>query len=373
MIQNVPAGGLYQLELIRSDSDSQWIENGERGQTVSHFGVGDIYFIAGQSNAAGTGLGTRYDAPMLGVSNLRYLEKWELAVHPLKDRHSPFLAFAKKLYRNVHIPVGLCNFAVGGVPISRWILSKQGDLFRQMTSVAAEKGLTPKAILWYQGCSDTGNPDYEADFREFVEETRKAFRNDELPIYTFQLNSHLDSRKDIAQYSGKWDRIREIQRTAPYRFHDVYVIPTIDAQMSDGIHNRRADNVMLGERLANYVLRYSYGKEYYPIAPELSEVIADGKEITLTFKNIVSRLMTFHADGNDIPIGIEDENGKNPIVSIAEDIDRLNLVCEREFQGDVFVSCQCGARNRSYIHDLGTSMPTCVFYKVKAQKASKNG
>ena len=67
---------------------------------------------------------------------------------------------------------------------------------------------------------------------------------------------------------------------------------------------------MLGERLANYVLRYSYGKEYYPIAPELSEVIADGKEITLTFKNIVSRLMTFHADGNDIPIGIEDENGK---------------------------------------------------------------
>src|SRR6266851_3715090 len=106
----VPAGGLYRLEtrLVVDPSAPEW---GVHGDTVHHWGVGDLWIIAGQSNAAGYGRGPVHDPPELGVHILRNDERWDIAAHPLNDPigsthpnreaanpgHSPYLCFARAL------------------------------------------------------------------------------------------------------------------------------------------------------------------------------------------------------------------------------------------------------------------------------------
>ena len=73
----VPAGGLYRLEsrLVVDPAAPEW---GVHGDIVHHFGVGDLWIIGGQSNAAGYGRGAAYDPPELGVHLLRNDERWEI-------------------------------------------------------------------------------------------------------------------------------------------------------------------------------------------------------------------------------------------------------------------------------------------------------
>ena len=124
-IRNVPAGGLYRMEICLNQ-DQCVMKKSERGEMVHHFGVGDIYVIAGQSNSSGRGIDAFYDPPELGVHVYRNNGKWDLASHPLHDwtgtihevnsdnanaGHSPYLYFAKKLKRELGYPIGLIQSA----------------------------------------------------------------------------------------------------------------------------------------------------------------------------------------------------------------------------------------------------------------------
>ena len=369
VLNDLPEGGMYKLETINRTSDNQWIENGCRGQVVSNFGVGDIFFIAGQSNAAGTGLGTGEDSPMIGISNFKENTRWELATHPLKDRHSPFIAFAKKIYNQTGIPVGLCDFAVGGVPISQWVPQLDGKLYNQMVEVAKNNNIFPRAILFYQGCSDATEEcgKYKQWLERFIENVRNDFKNEKLPVYTFQLNGHMDCREDWKVHDLHWDTVRESQRQVAKDYDNVFIIPTIDAVMSDGIHNSRSANIMLGERLANYVLKYTYNKGGFAIAPELESIfLTSSSTLNIKFKNVYSMIMTYHADGKHLPIKIRDDDGLIDIESFEECFDTIKIQLARNTKGMVYVSCQTGARNKRYIQDLGTNIPTLTFFDVQA-------
>ena len=54
LLKDVPAGGLYTIETTLAGElhEAEW---GLKGDMVCHVGVGDLYVIAGQSNAAGYG------------------------------------------------------------------------------------------------------------------------------------------------------------------------------------------------------------------------------------------------------------------------------------------------------------------------------
>lgn len=67
----------------------------------------------------------------------------------------------------------------------------------------------------------------------------------EIPFFTFQLNRFLDCPEDVS-----WGQVREAQRIAAKTIPQVYILPTINNPMSDGIHNSAHANMMLGEKLA---------------------------------------------------------------------------------------------------------------------------
>ncbi len=54
-MEDIPAGGLYRIESCLKEEKNTPLEWATRGDCVEHFGVGDLFVIAGQSNAVGYG------------------------------------------------------------------------------------------------------------------------------------------------------------------------------------------------------------------------------------------------------------------------------------------------------------------------------
>lgn len=81
---SVPAGGLYRIEtcLFYSSWDVRMCT---RGDMRHHLGVGDIFLIAGQSNAAGRSKTPVCDEPHPMVHVMRPNGRWDMASHPLGE------------------------------------------------------------------------------------------------------------------------------------------------------------------------------------------------------------------------------------------------------------------------------------------------
>ena len=325
-LKEVPQGGLYRVETrIKPDQLSNGVTRAMRGDCIHHLGVGDIYVIAGQSNASGTGKGAAMDGPMLGVHLFANDELWKLATHPVEDAtnslhpatvtgmfhgHSPWLAFAKTIYLKTGIPVGLIPTALGGSPIARWVKSDDtpGDLFDNMADMVQKAGGKIAGVLWYQGESDAtldGVARYKDRFKSLVLATRDLARNSKLPIFTAQLNScFLDLISE-----ADWSAIREAQRTLSQELDRVYLIVTVDCPLSDEIHNRAGSNVWIGERFALAAQEHVYGEIVQSQYPDIDSV-------TLTGENRMALNLTFNFVSGDWTAGqgtsnfsIQDEEG----------------------------------------------------------------
>ena len=169
----VPAGGLYRLETTMTYEGWDGLSC-TRGDMVHHVGVGDVFVIAGQSNAAGRAKDPVADDPEPGVSVLRPSGRWDLASHPLGETtgavyvghyenhnpgHSPWLHFAKRLKRELGYPIGLVPCAYGGAPLRWWNPEENGALLRNMLEMLA---FTSAFLRPYRRRarlnSDSGNP-----------------------------------------------------------------------------------------------------------------------------------------------------------------------------------------------------------------------
>ena len=76
----VPAGGLYRIETYMEYEGWDGLSC-TRGDMVHNIGVGDVFVVAGQSNAAGRAKDPVDDPPELGVHLLRNSGRWDLATH----------------------------------------------------------------------------------------------------------------------------------------------------------------------------------------------------------------------------------------------------------------------------------------------------
>ena len=372
----VPCGGPYLLDFVLFDRQKN-IECPMVGNRRRHFYVGDIYIIAGQSNAAGMGKGFLTEEAEMGVHILRNLKYWDIASQPFNDfdysKQSMFLAFAKKIKKQTGIPVGLIPSAMGGSPLSRWLKDENGDLYKKMIDTLKSRGIKAKALLWHQGCSDvwgiSGNLEYIGRFRKFTEDLRKDLENQDLPIFTFQLNRQQIKDK-AAEDDFAYDCLREAQRRAAAEIKNVHILPTIDAlNMSDFIHNSKSSNIMLGERLACQVLKEIYGVGGGISVPQiLKAYFVSDNELKLEFSNVCEFLYAFESSIGDFPIKIEDERGILDIADYKIAADTITLITARKPYGNVFVSGQSGSNPQNIIIDYGTQIPMLCFSRFKVGK-----
>jgi len=301
----IPRGGPYRLDTsIGSKEDDPVWRRG--GQNIHFFGVGDLFLITGQSNCVGYGKSPIDDPSEIGVHHYGPNKKWELASHSLI--HSPWIAFAKTLKKELGYPIGLIPTAVGGSPIKDWVPS--GHLFKNMKVLMQKACSNVKGILWYQGESDVGRTlrhKYKEQFKKFSKGIRALTNQLDLPILTIQLNR----LHGLESEPGGWDAIREYQRQLSHEIKNVFVISIFESILSDGIHNGSNGNILIAQRASETILGGVYHKKIYYKQPECSSVKkVSSKKIAFKFDNVALKLVYEVDLKNGFPIYIEDIKGQ---------------------------------------------------------------
>lgn len=310
VLRSLPCGGPYRVDTCIGSAEDP-LEWRREGESVKFLGVGDVWLIAGQSNAEGYGRNPVDDPAEIGVHQFGPSGCWVLASHGI--RHNPWLSFAKQLKKELGYPIGLIPTAVGGTPISRWTPGKTGDLFRAMADKVEASGGAIRGCLWYQGESDVHGDlaaKYKSAFTRFLAGLRRMTKCPQLPVITVQLN-----RATTAEKTGEgWETIREIQRRLPHELSEVYVFPVFEAGLCDLIHTSSLGNLLVAQRAATTALGGVYGRDVHYRHPEcISARQVSGTAIELRFEHVVTRLDYSCALVHGFPFAVRDREGEVPV------------------------------------------------------------
>lgn len=346
----VPAGGPYRIETYMDYEGWDGLSC-TRGDMVHHIGVGDVFVIAGQSNAAGRAKDPVEDPPEIGVHLLRDSGKWDLAAHPLGETtgsvhlghfenhnpgHTPWLHFAKILKRTLGYPIGLVMCAYGGSPLRWWNPAENGALTKNMLEMLADYDLHPKAMLWYQGEAEgfeNSAETYFERFSAFVASVRSALGQPELPVITFQLNRQFCECG--LELDRQWGIVRQAQADAMHRLKNVWTLATQDVAMFDFIHNAASGNLVLGERAAKCALNTLYGKQRDWKAPEVTKAVLTAPDtMELFFDRIYNWINPFDPPASLLPFEAEDAEGFAKPVSYETRTETLVLRFDRPLGKD---------------------------------------
>lgn len=373
----LPEGGLYRLEASLSDAESP-MEWKRRLKNVCHVGVGDLYLLTGQSNMAGYGRDTAYDPPCLGVHLYGNNGRWQIATHPLNDSTESIypenaeypsgtslaLSFARLLKERIGLPVGLVQASLGGSSLAMWHPEENGILYRSMLRRMAVVG-TVRGVLWHQGCSDANEKDsmtYLKRFTRMVKLWRKKLGN--IPFLTVQLNRWTGGGHS-AENDRYWGKIREAQRLAAQMIPQVYVVPSIDLSVTDGIHNSSSANVTIGERLAYTALSAIY-KKPGQMAPSVSAV--NYVDDTHVFVRFPPEFHVSAMDGSGIGMHIEDKNGLIECSAAEARDGGLLVTAVRPFTLPAEYHALWGCYPPAFVPRDRHGMPMLACYGVEVQK-----
>lgn len=338
---HVPAGGLYRVETYMEYQGWDGLSS-TRGDMIHNIGVGDVFVVAGQSNAAGRAKNPVEDPPELGVHLLRCSGRWDLATHPLGETtgsihqghfenhnpgHTPWLHFAKLLKRELGYPIGIVMSAYGGAPLRWWNPAENGSLYRNMFEQLADYDLHPKAVLWYQGEAEgyeNAAGTYLTRFGQFVDTLRHDLAQPSLPVITVQLNRCMTPCG--TDLDRQWGMVRQAQVEAARTMAGVYVVPSSDVALYDFIHNSSQGNLVIGERCARCALAELYGKPLVWKAPEVVRArLTASDTVTLTFSRIYNWLNPFDVAASLLPFEAEDSQGLVGCASYETGSDSLTL------------------------------------------------
>lgn len=385
VFEHVPAGGLYRIETYMDYEGWNGLSV-TRGDMVHNIGVGDVYVIAGQSNAAGRAKNPVEDLPELGVHVLRASARWELATHPLGETtgavhlghfenhnpgHSPWLHFAKQLRRALGYPIGLVPCAYGGAPLRWWNPQENGALLQNLLEMLADYDLHPKGVLWCQGEAEgyeLSASTYPQRFSAFVASVRQALGQPELPFVTVQINRMMEPAS--LELDRQWGMVREAQRQAGHTIPHLAVVPSADLALYDYIHNSAQGNLVIGERCANAALAVIYGRQQDWQAPEPAEARLTAPDtIRLTFCPIRNWLNPFELPAALLPFDAEDETGLEHPIAYVTGPDCLTLTFARPLTGPMRLHGAWRANAGACIPCDCMRMPMLSFYGLPVTPA----
>jgi len=173
----VPAGGWYTCSMRALHGDMLIGR-----MQVPHVGVGEVFIVAGQSNASNHG--SERQQPVSGRVAAFDGEKWRPANDPQPggsgDGGSFIPAFGNAMAGRYNVPIGVASIGVGATSVREWLPKGErmvnqpttgqhvkavgpheweatGELFdKLMRRMAALGPRGCRAILWHQGESDAG-------------------------------------------------------------------------------------------------------------------------------------------------------------------------------------------------------------------------
>lgn len=373
---NLKVGGPYNIALTVRHSTREE----SPAYTISNVGVGDIFLISGQSNAVGTSKSVLSDELNPNVRVFALDGKWKVAKHPLSDptnskyecflkgtAHSAWIRMASDLSKVLGYPIGLIPTAVGGVPISKFDKTKDGELFDVMSQMCEESGNGIRAVIWYQGESDVGSKTYQEDFKRLYSQFEKRFFKN-IPVFTAQINKqtfiHSPSPAIQVKY---WSEMRETQRKLMHEMKNVYMIPTLDLPVGDTIHNSDYANYIIAWRMSMLILGKLYGIAEGYEAPDIIKAKLNAKNsVCLYFNNVMDSINTEACHYSLLPFMAYDEEGNGIALSGYECMGNktITLTFEKNIKKGYTIGCSAPSMLYTLPYDLMTRLPIMPFENV---------
>ncbi|MFA7343853.1 MAG: sialate O-acetylesterase [Terrimicrobiaceae bacterium] len=295
-LAGIPAGGPYRLDL----------RGGGITARVREFFVGDVWLIAGQSNAQGVGNMSEAPRPHPLIRSFSMRREWMRAEEPLhllgespdfchngarqcapeesaRLRRSngkgvgPGLWFAREMLDRSGVPQGLICTAHGGTSMSQWSPVREIDgktsLYGSLMDSVEATGQPVAGVLWYQGESDANAqaaPLYTGRMRKLVAALRKDLRQPGLPWLTVQIARVFGKRP--AADEAAWNQVQEQQRLLPRAIKNLSVVAAVDLPLDDFVHISGAGQARLAARLAREADRLAHGNRRETSPPQLLSV-----------------------------------------------------------------------------------------------------
>jgi hypothetical protein len=178
---------------------------------------------------------------------------------------------------------------------------------------------------------------------------------------TVQLNRH--TGPSTKESDEGWSIVREEQRLAAQKIEGVFIVPSTDLGLSDGIHNNAAGNLVLGERLAAAALKSLYGKPFGYSAPDISGAKQSAADtIELRFAPVYDRLYSYEVPPPALPFDVADDKGTLQAVEYSIRGETISIRLDRPLSGRSFVSGISGQNPRGIAPvDFATHCPVLSF------------
>lgn len=143
--------------------------------SVERVGVGDVFIIAGQSNAANAGQVAQVATSDL-VNRVLFNGVWEHADDPQPTatsvNGSPWPLLADAIVALTGFPVGLISVAVGGSSITQWVVGGDEWVDKLLPAIQlfSDVGKRIRAILWHQGEYNAGTSMTQVEYEDCLKD-----------------------------------------------------------------------------------------------------------------------------------------------------------------------------------------------------------
>ena len=322
------------------------IESEKKTLTIDNVRFGEVWLCSGQSNMEMT-VGPDYrqnmvienveeeiataDYPEIHFINVRKNEAFAPVEDIITDGWKvcspetvPQLSavgyyFARKLYQELDVPIGLLMVPYGGSPVQAWLpagiasddpfyeaevrrvskcketgaskpnFNMISSLYNGMLSPVVGYGI--KGFLWYQGESNVSeSARYPRMMQDLISSWREGWKNDRLPFYQVQLAPYVYPSNEL----GMWSNLSWAQQKVAETTDNCGLVVISDLGDDSNIHPPKKKPV--GERLAALVLNDVYCRaDIESRFPEVESVSSSGpREVRIKFKNVYDGL---HLDG----------------------------------------------------------------------------
>ena len=211
--------------------------------------------------------------------------------------------FAKNLSHALNVPVGIVSAAYGGTKVESWmskslleahgISTKKEDI--ENVAYEYEKILLPynamfwpirnytyKGIIWYQGESNVGRPNFKPLMKDMVKLWRTDIALGDIPFFMVEIAPFYYGENNDAA------RLREMQFRLSNEIPNSGLVSTCDLALPQeryNIHPRQKKTV--GQRLAWLALNKTYDQKMFMASgPTYKELIVEGNEAFIGFDNL---------------------------------------------------------------------------------------
>jgi len=244
--------------------------------------------------------------------------------------------FARRLQRDVLVPVGLVTAAVGGSRIEPWLNRKpwgRGKHYDRYISPLVGYGL--RGALWYQGESNTRDGRaYLPKLRALILGWREAWGQGDFPVFFVQLPGMGKVNDTDPAGGGGWADTRQAQFEA-LAVKNTGMAITIDIGDRSVHPPNKYDT---GVRLARLALHETYGFEgTCPSGPLYAGHTVEGNAIRVRFSHAESGLMLAEKKGFPPPEPTPD--AKLKWLAVKDKGGRWNWADGRIEGSELIVSC----------------------------------